>query len=368
MKFRVTLGCVMLACAAAHAENAKQDDRLHQVEQQLAEKKHQQEILDQQARDAAKNLDDLRGHLIQSTQALQDKENEQENLEDKLDDLTQQIAEKSKNAEAERKQLAAMVAALVEIAGRPPESLFLQNHVTEDHIHRSLLLKAILPRLREEAESAARDLAALYDLQSQMATQKRLVEASQKNLQKQQQDMDQMIATRQGFLQRTEQQKADVAQHLAALAAQAHDLRQLMEKVAPRQSSAKNIPHSTGNLKWPVSGALRHHFGDKDADGVISQGLTFTAPSGAPIVAPQAGRVVFAGTFRGYGEIMILQHGNGYHSFLAGFGRIDAEVGQDVAAGEPLGVLPVKSGGKPELYFEWRQGDEPVNPPLQDKS
>jgi septal ring factor EnvC (AmiA/AmiB activator) len=115
-------------------------------------------------------------------------------------------------------------------------------------------------------------------------------------------------------------------------------------------------------LRWPVSGAVRKNFGDRDADGVTSEGMTFIAPSGAPVVAPLAGKVVFAGPFRGYGQIMILQHDNGYHSFLSGFGRIDAETGQEVAAGEPLGVLPVKTGAKPELYFEWRRGGEPVDP------
>jgi septal ring factor EnvC (AmiA/AmiB activator) len=267
--------------------------------------------------------------LISSTQSLQDKQTEQETLEDRLDDLTQEIAEKSKNEVEERKQLSLMISALVEIAGRPPESLFMQDHVTEDHIHRSLLLKAILPRLREQAEGAARDLAALYDLQEQLAKQKKLVEASQANLQNQQRDLDQLIATRQGFLQRTEEQKAEVARHLAALSDEARDLRQ---------------------------------FGERDADGVTSEGLTLAGPSGAPVVAPHAGRVVFAGPFRGYGQILILQHDNGYHSFLSGFGRIDAEMGQEVEAGEPLGVLPVKNGGKPELYFEWRRGDEPVDP------
>ena len=104
------------------------------------------------------------------------------------------------------------------------------------------------------------------------------------------------------------------------------------------------------------------HFGDKDADGVTSDGLTFASPSGAPIVAPRSGRVVFVGPFRGYGKIVILQHANGYHSLLSGFGRIDAEMGQEVDAGEPLGVLPVKAGAKQELYFEWRRGDEPTDP------
>jgi murein hydrolase activator len=340
---------------------AKTDDKLRQVEEQLNEKKQQQDALDTAAREASKGLNDLRQHLILSTQSLQEKENEQETLEDKLDDLTEQITQKSKNADQEKKQLSLMISALVEIASRPPASLFLQDHITSDHIHRSLLLKAILPRLREQAESAARDLAALYDLQSQLAQQKRLVEASQANLQQQQRDLDQLIATRQGFLQRTEEQKAEVTRHLASLSDEARDLRQLMEKVTP-QKAPKALPNEGFTLKWPVSGNVKRHFGDKDEDGVLSEGLTLIGPSGAPIVAPQAGRVVFAGPFRGYGQIMILQHGNGYHSFMSGFGRIDAEMGQDVAAGEPLGVLPLKTGTKPELYFEWRRGEQPVDP------
>jgi murein DD-endopeptidase MepM/ murein hydrolase activator NlpD len=180
-------------------------------------------------------------------------------------------------------------------------------------------------------------------------------------LEKQQKGLDQMIAMRQGFLQRTEEQKADIARHLAALAEEARDLRQLMEKVAMAHVQ-KPRPRGALALRWPVSGIVRKNFGDKDADGVRSEGLTLAAPSGAPVVAPYAGRVVFVGPFRGYGQIMILQHNNGYHSFLSGFGRIDAEMAQEVDAGEPLGVLPVKEGTKPELYFEWRRGDKPVDP------
>lgn len=343
------------------------DDRLRQIEQQLNQKKQQQEQLDKAAQETSQNLQDLRTRLIAATQSLQDKQNEEETLEDRLDDLAHDIDVKSKKAAQERAELAQIISALVEIASRPPETLFLQNGVTVDHVHRSLLLRAILPRIKEEAESTARDLVLLYDLQEQMAAQKRLVAAAQENLQKQRQGLDQLIGARQGFLQRTEAQKADIASHLAALSDQAKDLRQLMQKVTPAaKPSAKTLPKipatSDMALKWPVAGSLRRHFGDKDNDGVTSEGLTLAGPSGAPIVAPVSGKVVFTGPFRGYGQIMILQHAGGYHSFLAGFGRIDAEMGQDVDAGEPLGVLPVKPGSKPELYFEWRRGDEPIDP------
>jgi murein hydrolase activator len=356
------LAAVALLCCAGSFAFAAPDDKLQKVEEQLAEKKHQQDVLLAAALEASKSLDSLRQRMISSTKTLQEKETEQENLEDKLAQLTKEIAEKSKDAESERQQLSLMVSALVEIASRPPESLFLQDRIRTDHIHRSLLLRAILPRLKAGAESAARDLAALYDLKARLAEHKKLVSAARTNLQKQQNALDQMIATRQGFLQRTEAQKAETARHLAALAEEASDLRQLMEKVVVTPRVRKPASRGVLALRWPVSGMVRKNFGDKDADGVISEGLTLAAPSGSPVVAPYAGRVVFVGPFRGYGLIMILQHDNGYHTFLSGFGRIDAEMGQDVDAGEPLGVLPVKEGSKPELYFEWRRGDKPADP------
>ncbi|MDR3450045.1 MAG: peptidoglycan DD-metalloendopeptidase family protein [Alphaproteobacteria bacterium] len=349
---------------AASPAGAADAGKLRTLEQEMSAQQDKQDQLDAAARAASKNIEDLRGKLIRATRTLQDKEAEQETLEDKQEDLTQEIAEKSKNASAEKARLAQMVSALVEMASRPPETLFLQQGMTADHIHRSIILRDVLPRIRDEAENEARDLATLYDLQKQLARQKKLVAESQENLQQQQHDLDQLISVRQGYLQRTEQQKEDIAKHLAALTDEAQDLRQLMARVSPeaKRRAAQKAPRGTVALKWPVAGNLRKHFGDRDADGVTSEGLTLAAPSGAPVVAPRAGRVVFAGPFRGYGKIVILQHADGYHTFLSGFGRIDAEMGQDVDAGEPLGVLPVKSGAKPELYFEWRHGDEPVNP------
>lgn len=351
---------VLTATPAAAAATAK----LQQVEQQLDRQKQQQAKLDATAQQASTNLADLRAKLIQSTQAMQDKEDEEQTLEDKLDDLQQQIADKSAKAAQERLQLARIISALVEIASRPPETLFLQQGTATDHIHRSILLRAILPRIKEQAESTAQDLSALYILQQQMAAQKKLVAAAQGNLKQQSRELDGMIAARQGFLQQTEAQKADVARQLAALTDQAKTLRDLMKKVAPKpRHAAPPAAHGDFTLKWPVSGAVRRRFGVKDQDGVTSDGLSIAAPPGAPVVAPMAGKVVFAGPFRGYGLIVILAHPGGYHSFLAGFGRIDADMGQEVDAGEPLGVMPVTgSGSRPELYFEWRRGDDPVDP------
>jgi septal ring factor EnvC (AmiA/AmiB activator) len=171
-----------------------------------------------------------------------------------------------------------------------------------------------------------------------------------------------LIAMRQGLLQKTEAEKAAIAKELVSLTSEARDLRDLMARVAPNRKSLAG-PALPPSLTRPVAGTLIRGFGSRDADGVESQGLTFAGLPGGPVVAPAAGRVVFAGPFHGYGQILILQHKGGYHSFLAGFGRIDAEMGQEVEAGEPLGVMSAKgSTERPELYFEWRRNGEPVDP------
>lgn len=357
----VAAGLALLMVALSQPALAKTADQLRQVEQKLEAQKQEAQALEEKTKQTSASLNELRQKLIEAASRYQDKAEQQERLENKLDQLTDDIDVKSKALKTERHKLNLLTAALIELSRQPPITWFLQGGLTADHIHRAILLRAALPRLQSQAESFARDLDDLHQLQIDLAAQKHLLITAQQNLQGQQQDLDQLIKTRQGLLQRTEAQKESINKQLAALSSEAKDLRQLLERVTPKRQ-----PKATGglpsNLRPPVTGSLVKPYGAKDADGVVSQGLTYTALSGSPVVAPQTGKVVFAGPFRGYGKILILQHPGGYHSFLAGFGRIDADMGQEVGKGEPLGVLPVIKGTKPELYFEWRRNNEAVDP------
>ena len=78
-------------------------------------------------------------------------------------------------------------------------------------------------------------------------------------------------------------------------------------------------------------------------------------------MAPFDGQVMFAGPFRGYGHILIIGHGDGYHSLLAGLDRVDCSVGQWLVAGEPVGAMP-EGTEKPRLYLELRHNNQPINP------
>ena len=88
-------------------------------------------------------------------------------------------------------------------------------------------------------------------------------------------------------------------------------------------------------------------------------GLSLIPRAGAQVVAPGAGRVVFAGPYRGYGRIVIIEHANGWTSLVTGLGNLVARVGQDVVAGSPVGMA---EAGNPTVTLELRRGGDPVNP------
>ena len=93
----------------------------------------------------------------------------------------------------------------------------------------------------------------------------------------------------------------------------------------------------------------------------MSKGLTIAARPGATVVSPFDGTVIaFAGPFRGYGELLIIEHTEGYHTLLAGLGRIDGTVGQRVLAGEPVGLMGDEKAAA--LYVELRRDGQPINP------
>ena len=122
------------------------------------------------------------------------------------------------------------------------------------------------------------------------------------------------------------------------------------------------IPSATQpprQYQLPVAGEITAGFGEAGTSGQRQAGIALAARPRAQVVAPGAGRIAFAGPYRGYGRIVIVEHANGWTSLVTGLGTLDVAVGQAVAAGSPLGVAPGQRG---EVTLELRQGGEPVNP------
>ena len=123
-----------------------------------------------------------------------------------------------------------------------------------------------------------------------------------------------------------------------------------------------SFAEAKGRLPFPAAGRIEVRFGQPRSDGSLSQGLVLDTREGAQVITPYDGEVVYAGPFRDYGQLLIIAHGGGYHSVLAGFAKIDATVGQWVLAGEPVGVVGSGPGGKATLYVEFRHDGQPIDP------
>ena len=130
------------------------------------------------------------------------------------------------------------------------------------------------------------------------------------------------------------------------------------------ETVTRSFAKARGTMPFPVTGQLAAKYGETsqaagDA-GLMAKGITIKSRAGAQVVAPFDGIIAFAGPFRGYGQLLIIEHSEGYHTLLAGMGHIDAAVGQRVLAGEPVGVM--ENDGAPALYVELRRDGQPINP------
>jgi septal ring factor EnvC (AmiA/AmiB activator) len=138
-----------------------------------------------------------------------------------------------------------------------------------------------------------------------------------------------------------------------------------------RLAPAVAFPDMRGHMRLPVNGMRIREFGGSDGSGGTQKGLSIASRSGAQITAPCDGWVVYAGAFRSYGQLLILNAGGGYHVLLAGMERISVDLGQFVLTGEPVAVMGDASQAsatvttvpkQPVLYVEFRKDGTPIDP------
>ena len=140
-------------------------------------------------------------------------------------------------------------------------------------------------------------------------------------------------------------------------------------QAALARPAGPGLSERPGPLFAPVAGAVVRGWGERTEAGP-SNGITVRPPPAARVTAPCGGRVAFAGPFRSYGMLLILDCGGGYHFVLSGFERLDVSVGMAAQAGEPVGAMPAwdprdtgrGATSRPALYIELRRDGQPVNP------
>ncbi len=398
-------------------------ERLGQTEQELKSSRVKAEGLTKDLVALAEERARLNSGLIEAGESVQASEAKLSETEAKLAELTDQVNVIQSSINERKRAIVKMLSAMQRIGRTPPPAIVTRRDDALAVVRGAMLLADVFPELKYQADNLTHELEGLVTIESAIrirrdeqkheadqlaAEQGRLDRLLAEKKTKHAQSEVELVQVRQSterlasevsglneLIERlgVEIAKAEVAQYDAEIAAEKALRQRLQQEVMatpPNENVVEIKPDSTklafaspsrlkpampfaqakGTLRLPAQGVQLKAFGDTDADGTTLKGISLKTREEARIIAPADGWVVYAGPFRSYGQLLIINAGGGYHILIAGMSRIDVSLGQFVLTGEPIAVMgspsaPSVSGDEnssPVLYVEFRKDGKPVDP------
>ena len=435
--FSPSLGFISPSYAQSDDDNVvPQKETAEQMRKRLAEEKRKLEAIQSKKKGVnkqVKQLDRERARLnkllIDYAKRIQKSETNLTDLESKLTKLHNKEDKLRQSMLKRRVAIADMLGLLQRMARNPPPVMATHRDDSLKMVRSAMLMSNILPKLKTQADTLKGELTNLISLKTtitkqseQLRIQNAEMESDQLRVKELLQEKNSRILSHNKELQEFEERAKSHSKSVANLG----DLiakvdlemkrktelgayeKQLIvdEKLAKEKygkkaaveltpDEKKNAFIDPGRIKpalpfgqakhtlsLPVRGKQLRRFGDKDKYGSSSKGISIQTRPNAQITSPSDGWIAYAGKFRSYGQLLIINAGGGYHILLAGLDRIDVKTSQFVLAGEPIGVMkePIggaeleaketgksgKKGGKtssqPVLYVEFRKDGRPIDP------
>ena len=356
---------------------------LQALKRDIEEGKARAEALRQKAESAARESKKVSEHMVAKGSQIRALEDEIAALDARAGELSNQAAAKKTAIKSENRNIGLTLAALERLSQHPPEILLLRPAEAVTTVRTASLLALTLPAIRAKADRLKGDLDQLEALRLEVLAAREAEARSLAALRDEQESLKRLQREKQALYGELSASLQKENARLATLAREAKDLEALLARLererpsedqgmfsTPSFAAGTSFARAKGMLPYPASGRVVERFGDKLA-GSAAKGIRIETHAGSQVMAPFDGQIIFAGPFRTYGLLLIIAHGDGYHSLLAGLSRIDGEVGLWVLAGEPLGIMPeirVAAGedaggvGTAVLYLEFRKNGTPFNP------
>jgi murein hydrolase activator len=428
-RFRSALLVAGLVCALPWLAEAEEDlsrdeakQKLNQTEQQLQSNRAREQGLAKDLATIAEERAKLGSELIEAGKRVQASEAKLSETEAKLAELTEQV-NVIQNSITERKEvIVKMLSAMQRIGRTPPPAIVTRRDDALAVVRSAMLLADVFPELKYQADNLSRELEGLVTLENGIRDQRDKEKGETARLAAEQASLDRLLEERKRAAAQGEAELADIRRAATGQAQAVTDLNELIERLdsqiakvevaqydaeiaaekalrareqqqalaTPANESVIEIkPASTkvafaspdrlkpalpfeaakGTLRLPAQGRRTRRFGDPDVAGSPLKGISLQTRGEARITAPADGWVVYAGEFRSYGQLLIINAGGGYHILLAGMSRIDVSLGQFVLAGEPIAVMGNSAApsqgddsSRPVLYVEFRKDGRPIDP------
>ena len=379
---------VALALDAPYASSGEAGAALGEATRALADARARAERLDREAAAASQAADRTAREAAATAARIQQAEAEIGLARVRIAQIDHERQDLRARIAAREQPLVRLTAALQMMARRPLAFSMMRADSVRETVWLRATLETMLPEVSRRTAALRAEIARGRQLQDQARVLATSLGQSQHDLTARQQDLV-AIESRQRIASRAATGNAGrESDRVLALAEQTRDLGTLVTRLEaddglagrlaalpgpmPRPADLGTpaghmlqierpdvgppVAHFSGIL--PVAGRLLSGFGESSETGP-QRGVVLAPAGGAQVVAPAAGRVAFAGPYRGYGHIVILAHDGGWSSLVTGLGRIDVGVGQALVQGAPLGVA---EPGHPRVMVELRKDGTPVNP------
>ncbi|TGQ67702.1 MAG: hypothetical protein E5V49_16965 [Mesorhizobium sp.] len=415
----IAAAAIVLSFHAARAENTLDmapdpDQSRAEYEQVSKEITLSSERLAKLAADIAtvkKDHASITAALIQSAMTEQKLGQDIEDIGAKLEGLKGEEQKIRASLAARRDVLAEVLGALQRMGLNPPPAILVKPEDALSSVRSAILLGAVVPELRQQTDRLLADLKEQTRVTASIEAERARLTTAVGEQTAEKKRLGMLLEAKQKLAADTQAQMAAEQQKSEALAAKASSLKELIASLeaqadkarkaadaakaadagepdgtAPSGDQTASLPVPEGNqltaaapfsalqgqIALPVTGRIKRRFGANDGNGALMLGDMVATQSGAIVTAPADGNVLYAGPFRSYGQLLILDAGDGYHVVLAGMSRISVATGQSVLAGEPVGAMgearvastsASKNGNAtPELYVEFRKDGKPVDP------
>lgn len=371
--------------AAASAQTLKDEQRaLIEAKKQAEEARRRSERLKQDAGKAREEAERARRQAAALAASIQAAEADIQAAQARVAIIAR--LQRGQNARlAERQEpIVRLMAALQLMARRPPATALVQPGSISDIVHLRGLFASVLPVIRARTAGLRNELARSRQFRADADKARASLLAGRIALASQRTELRQ-LETRKRVAARALTSTATLeADRAVSLGEQARDIVDLMDQLRVAGNVREELAQLPGPLlravrpgmtplpqpparpqqsgppayRMPVMGEVVVGMGELSAGGVRARGLTIATQPLAQVVAPTRGRVAFAGGYRGYGQIVIIDHGNGWTSLIANLDRLSVGVGTAVRQGDPIGSA---GRGKPKVMVELRRNGRPVN-------
>ncbi|AQS41809.1 MAG: Peptidase [Candidatus Tokpelaia hoelldobleri] len=385
-RFGAMSGGVVFACfVAAHSlsqvsqEDAqahiKANQALGDVQNSISLSRERAAGLVAEVAKLQKDKDSLNTALVAAAKAERALSADIREREGRLQVLMVDKLEAEKNLHIYSKDFARALSIAERIGRNPPPAMLVHPQDALQSVRSAALLGAIVPEMQGQMQVLSNAFQELDSLTQSVAAEQTEFAAAVEARKVEQERLSLLIAEKAKLQQKSEEELAAEKAQMAELVKQARSLQELLaalDRQAEKNGSSLRLQVRTnfaalqGQLLLPVDGQLVKAFNPS------TQGETYETPAGAIVTSPVEGIVRYAGAFRSYGQMLIIDAGHDYHLVLAGMGRIDVAQGQILLQGEPVGAMETQLvastttlgiGKKaPMLYIELRKDGKPVNP------